>query len=53
MEWNKLNAATKINILANESTVEHNLLLECDDLVAAIKRGASKEDCLKIIGNNF
>lgn len=53
MEWNKLSIRTKANILAGETTVMVSLLAECEELVEALKNGSSKEECLKIINDNF
>lgn len=53
MNWEQLSGADKINILSNASTVEHNLLLDCEPLIAAIKSGKSQAECLEIINANF
>lgn len=51
--WDQLAPVTKLNILAEESTVMPSLLLENEQVVAAVKNGKSKEDCLHIINENF
>jgi hypothetical protein len=52
-EWEKLSKNAKLSILANASTVDSSLLMECEPLVKAIKDGERKEFCLKIINENF
>jgi hypothetical protein len=39
--------------LAAATTVDVGLLLECDELVRAIKARSSYEDCLRIVNENF
>lgn len=53
MEWDKLTNRLKFNILIGESSIDSGLLAECEDLVEAIKSGASKERCIEIIDANF
>jgi hypothetical protein len=51
--WNKLGIGLKLNILAAESSVLIDFLIECKPLMAALKWGESKEKCLQIINENF
>jgi hypothetical protein len=53
LTWERLKGVTKINVLSGESTVEPDLLCECELLIEAIKQGKSKEECLQIINENF
>ena len=53
MDWKKLNPNMRLSILAGESTVDSSLLREDETRMAMIKRGESKENCLKYINDNY
>lgn len=51
--WETMSNAYKMRILSGESTVMLDLLLEDETLVAMVKRGATKAECLTHINENF
>lgn len=51
--WNTLPLGTKLNILEGETFVLYDLLAENEYLIGLIQRGATKEECLKYINENF
>lgn len=51
--WETAHYTIKLQILAGESSVMIELLLEHATLVAMIKRGESQATCLNYINENF
>lgn len=51
--WDELSNNTKLNILAGESTVEISLLGGDRGLRQMIQRGASLDECLAYINENW
>lgn len=44
---------TTLLLLSDETCIDVNLLLECKDLIQAIKENKTLQEMLSIINNNF
>lgn len=53
MMWNDWSFNTKLNVLAGETWISFDLLMENEELVKLIRDGADKDACLKFINENF
>jgi hypothetical protein len=51
--WEELSYPGKMRVLEAESTVLAGLLVENAELIQMVKRGDSKEACLKFINENW